>query len=83
MRLLENPTTKIKTHPPVSFPMFTVLKRNKSIGQQERSGTGREANGRRQPAFPRGKEEEETCGGLLVERGERRKRKSREGQLKH
>lgn len=42
----ENPTTKLgeKTTPPVSFPMFTVLKRNKSICQQERSsGTEREA----------------------------------------
>lgn len=37
-----------------------------------------------QPAFPRGKEEEETRDGLLTERGERRKRKRRgEGQLKH
>lgn len=37
-----------------------------------------------QPAFLRGKEEEETRDGLLAERGEKRKRKSRaEGQLKH
>lgn len=36
----------------------------------------------RQPAFPRGKEEEETRDGLLAERGERRKRKSRGGAIK-
>lgn len=37
-----------------------------------------------QPAFPRGKEEEETRDGLLAERGEREGGESRaEGQLKH
>lgn len=88
MRLLKNPTKKIKkkrererkTHPIVSFRCSLFKKRNKSIWKQERrSGRGREAHGfQRQPDSPGGKRRKaERHDGLLVERGKRREREER------
>lgn len=76
--MLENPT-KIKINTPHSLISDVhCLKRNTSIGQQERSRTGEKLMDVGQPAFPRGKEEEETRDGLLAERGEREGRERAE-----
>lgn len=81
-----NETGRKKPHPTVSFPMFTVLKRNKSICQQERSsGTEREAEEFQNFSLEGEGGSKERHGMVSWLRGDRgRQRKKQRGeQLKH
>lgn len=77
--MLENPTTKIKINTPQSLisdvHCFKTEYIHRPAGEEWDREKLMEVG---QPAFPRGKEEEETRDGLLAERGEREGRERAE-----